>query len=144
MKGRMTLQQRINWQISELRGWRKVDAGFGCTHLVDPGGTIIETSRHEGRIEAAQIDWHADANWPTLFRELPKGALLVQRMEDGGSPFLLCGCKCEGNIRICEHDEEIGALICRSWLAVTLAKGMIPELTDMKAMLSRPTSHSVN
>jgi hypothetical protein len=117
-------RQQINWSISELRGWRKVDAGDGCTSLIAPLGDVVETSRHPERIQAAEIDWHDDQYWPVLFVDLPPGTRLT--VTGGEFPYQLCMHDTDGpEPKVCQPGVTVAQAVCLAWMAWRMASVLL-------------------
>lgn len=131
----MTIEQRLNWQISAMRGWKKVDAGCEYTSLVDPEGRVVATSRHPEVLEEYEIDWHKSYNWPTLLLEFPKGTALVQAVASAPMKWLLCTCGSGTSLKICQPGSEPADVVCRAWIAYKLA----PRLEEVRDAIAKVT-----
>jgi hypothetical protein len=129
-----------------MRGWALREEGTGLNSLIDPHGNVVVTSRHDAVIEAMIIDWHAAANWPTLFAELPRGTMLVRPPGDDFPGFACCGCNVAGALRFCNADDEMGKAVIGAWISFALGKKLGPDLLhELQALIDgssgSPTIH---
>lgn len=108
-----------NIAISNLRGWKIERVGDFYT-LVNPAGAVLHQTRHRDRHEQFIPDWHADAQWPTLFRELPTSTTLTVT-DDTTEQFQI--------LSVCDLFEspgwfssnDIGEVVCLMWLCYRAA-----------------------
>ncbi len=138
----MKPRTRVNWQVCLLRGWTLKDAGNGVQSMIDPGGHIVVTSNQEAVLEAMIIDWHAAANWPTLFAELPKGTMLVRPPDDDAPGFTCCGCNITSAIPFCSADDEAGKAVVGAWMSFKLGQQLGPDLVRALQELVKDLSSS--
>jgi len=137
------LRIEINWQISLARGWKLEPVDCDCYRLTDPAGVVVETSRHMQRILEAEIDWHGDAHWPTLFRELPLGTVLLQPIQEVQPVrWSCCGCYSQGSIRVCQPADSVGEAVCKAWLAFQLGKQIYKHAPDFMGVKIPTVPHS--
>lgn len=128
----MKVEQRLNWQISAMLGWTKVDAGCECISLVNPEGRVVATSRYPEVLAEYEIDWHQSHNWPSLLPDFPKGTALVQAAENAPMKWLLCTCGSNSGIKICQPGGTPAEVVCRAWIAYKVAPH-IEQIRDFNA-----------
>lgn len=103
--------------IAHLVANRRYDTEGGCWSIHRHSGQPIE------RMESYYCEpknWHADANWPTLLREMPSAT--IYRARGGGSVVTPNGWFCSWD-RYHEHNvgeygwNDCSEAVCNAWLS---------------------------
>lgn len=115
----MTLRERINRQISQMRS--------------------ADQHKHDCICAECLRDWHADDSWPTLLREFPKGTVFYQPMQDDAAAWALCGCNSVGPVRVCQPGDEPSDVVCKAWIAFRMGAKIAKDL-PVAPFSFRPTS----